>query len=147
MLYYTLYIYGRIYFTATKKNRKLTFVFGYLWGLFVLWWGLFVHSESIQRSTVTIINGGTIWIAIYTDQDILHFFGTFFPFLSMHWNSKLYYAEEQYELLIKLYYMYFFIFGTFLSILSGFEAEFGLPLVLSNWVMILLRWFMSNQKY
>ena len=52
----------------------------------------------------------------------------------MHWNSKLYYAEEQYELQVilnKLYYIFFLVFGTFLSILSGFEAELGLPLVLS----------------
>ena len=103
-----------------------------------LLWGLFVHSEEHSNynqwtcllslfgslypctETVTIINGGKIWITIYTDQVILQyifwFLGPFCPFLSMHWNSKLYYAEEQYELrfiLIKLYYIYFLFLGPF----------------------------------
>ena len=82
---------------------------------------------SIQRSPVTII-----W-----------------TFVSMHWNSKLYYAEEQYELqviLIKLYYIFFFGFWDLFvhsEWIWGRVWPLTSCLIFSNWVVIL--WFLFNQ--
>ena len=132
VLYYMLYIYGTIYFTATTKNRKLTFVSGYFCPLmrtFCPFRGAQYYNQ--RRNDMNYDLYWSCYTTIY-----FWFLGPFCPFLSMHWNSKLYYAEEQYEvkfILIKLYYIYFFYFWDLFWVDLGQSLAYLLSYLTELW--------------